>query len=121
MNLHNQTQINDGQASLYIKNFDLSHYLDLLTIRTLPQYEVHDRTMIFPARYLDSSLDYVHLPLSITNWLFDYQKMLVQVCWLKRRYALFLEPGLGKTAIMAELSRQFHTVSPGKIVFCTEL
>lgn len=121
MNLFNAPTTNGDKAVLYFKRFDLLNYLDLLTIRQLPQYEVKGRVATFPARYLDTSLDYAHLPLEPTPWLFDYQAMLVKVCWLKRRYALFLDPGLGKTYIMAELARQLHTVSSKKILFCTEL
>ena len=122
MKLNQAPKIENKIASYTIPNWLLEHYEDMLTIRTLPQYDVvDDRTINFPAKYFDSSLDYAHLPLPLTNWLFDYQTMLVKVAWLKRKYALFLDPGLGKTYIMAELARQHFQVSTGKIVFCTEL
>lgn len=123
MQLNNLATIEDNQATYTVSKFDSKHYQDMLTIRQLPQYDVIDEhTITFPARYLDATLDYKELPLPITSWLFDYQKMLVKVAWMKRKYALFLDPGLGKTAIMADLARQYHAVSTTeKIVFCTEL
>ncbi len=121
MQLNNNPVIQGMQATVHIKQFDLPSYLDMLHIRSLPQYQVNGRKLTFPARYLDSTIDYRQLPLSVTPWLFDYQQMLVKVAWLKRKYALFLDPGLGKTYVMAELARQIHTVDNRKIIFCTEL
>lgn len=122
MKLNNQATITGNDASLRIKQFDLLSYLDLLEIRSLPQYQAYGRSLSFPSRYLGETRDHRHMPLDLIDGDFDYQTMLVKVAWLKRRYAIFLDPGLGKTRIMAQLIRQLYTSNPTqKIIFCTEL
>lgn len=96
MKLHNTPTITGNQASLTIKQFDLQSYLDLLEVRSIPQYQAVGRTLNFPARYLGEVIDHRYMPLKIVDGDFDYQTMLTKIIWLKRRYAIFLDPGLGK-------------------------
>lgn len=121
MKLNNQPQINGNLATLHFKQFDLPSYLDLLTIRSLPQYEIERRKATFPAKYIGEYTDYRQMPLGLISGDFDYQSMLTKIIWLKRKYAIFLDPGLGKTRIMAQVIRQLAATSSQKIVFCTEL
>lgn len=131
MKLNNLPTITDNLATYQVTNFDLSTYLDFIQLRTLPAYKVKAvkegrRTtrfdVTFSANYLeDVSLDNATLPLPLTPGLFDYQQVIVRVAHIKERYAIFADAGLGKTNCLAELARQAHASTTGKILFCIPL
>jgi hypothetical protein len=122
LNLNTQPQIKDNKAIYTVDDFNLPTYQDFIQIRSLPSYKVIDNRIIFPANYLDESyLDESKLPLNLTHNLFDYQQVIVKVAFLKRKYAIFADAGLGKTLIMGELARQLHSSHKGKILFCIPL
>lgn len=123
MKLNNQAIVEHNTAKVHLNKLDLASYTDLINLRTLPVYNVVGHTVEFPATYLD---DYYkahekELPLPITDKLFDYQKVIVKVSYLKERYGIFLDPGLGKTMILGELVRQLYHHVSGKIVVCVPL
>jgi hypothetical protein len=89
LKLNNQPVIKDKQAIYTVADFDLATYEDVINIRTLPLYEVSNRTITFPANYLDHfTFEKAKLPLSLTDGLFDYQQVISKVAWLKERYAI---------------------------------
>lgn len=123
MKLNNQAIVEHNTAKVHLNKLDLASYTDLINLRTLPVYNVVGQTVEFPATYLD---DYYkahekELPLPVTDKLFDYQKVIVKVSYLKERYGIFLDPGLGKTMILGELVRQLYHHVSGKIVVCVPL
>lgn len=123
MKLNNSPILKDKQAVYRVPQFDLSHYEDMINIRTLPIYEVKDRDIIFPATYLEDFYQEKEqgLPLFPPPGLFDYQEVMVKVGFVKERYAFFADAGLGKTLVFGELIRQIHTSTEGRIVVVVPL
>jgi hypothetical protein len=123
MKLNNQPSLNGNKQAIYtVKDFDLQSYQDVISIRSLPIYQVTDNQITFPQSYVNGhNQDKVNLPLPITEDLFDYQKVLVKVGFLKEKYGFFLDPGTGKTFILGELARQIHSCTEGRIVICLPL
>lgn len=123
MKLYNQPTIDDNQASLEFNDFSLDSYQDYIAIRSLPTYKVTDNLITFPANYVDGFYqETVKIPLPVTEGLFDYQKVISKVSFIKQRYGIFLDPGLGKTYCLGEVARQVHAVKPdSKILYVTAL
>lgn len=122
MKLHKTPTINGKEAVYKVDDFDLETYEDIIKIRELPQYDVVGRSIHFPASYTDEyTFEYMEMPLPITEELFDYEKVIAQVGWIKERYAIFATPGLGKTLMLGELARQYHEGYDDRIVLCVPL
>lgn len=84
-------------------------YALFLRAKSLPVYEVRGRTVYVPDEYADRlgldtaesrTVDYSPLP-----GLFDYQRDIAALAIRKRKFAVFAEPGLGKTLIQLEFAR----------------
>ncbi len=122
MKFNNQPELVGTEAIMHFDDLSLKSYLDFIKVRTLSKYKIKGNKATFPATYLD---DYWQenkvLPLLITDALFDYQKVAVQVSFIKQRYAKCLDAGLGKTIIFGELIRQLHEFCEGRIVVCVPL
>jgi len=123
MKLNNTPQINGTTASLEFNQFDLPSYLDFIQIRSLPTYKVTGNRAEFPANYVDGFYkEVVKIPLLLTERLFDYQQVISKVAFIKQRYGIFLDPGLGKTYVLGELARQVYSIEPTKkILYVTAL
>lgn len=123
MKLNNTPEIRDNQAYLTFEDFDLRSYLDFIQIRSLPTYKIIEHTAEFPANYVDGYYTAItKIPLPLTEQLFDYQKVIAKVAFIKQRYGIFLDPGLGKTYVLGELARQVHALDPTKkILYVTAL
>jgi hypothetical protein len=75
-------------------------YQKFLSVKSLPRYAVHGRTMSFPDEYADKlglaatrAVDAEYEP-----WpgLFDYQRDIAAMAIQKQKFAAFVEPGYGK-------------------------
>lgn len=122
MNLNNPIEFKDKQAIYTIHNYDTPTYEDLIKIRALPDYRVTGNQIKFRATYIDETLhEASELPLPLTDGLFDYQQVICKVAYLKEKYAIFADAGLGKTMILGELARQIHYAYDGRIVICVPL
>ncbi len=91
-------------------------YRQFLRVKALPVYRFVGREAWFPDEYAvavglgettPSPADYVPRP-----WLFDYQRDIVRMAVRKRKFAVFADCGLGKTAIMLEYARHAAAVLP---------
>lgn len=116
-------KIDGDVASLAISQdqIDLATYPLFLKVKSLPRYQIErdkdtlDWSLTFPAEYaerFDASykIESEPLPLPVSDFLFDRQKLAVRVMWHKKRYGLFWDAGLGKTLVFLELCRQLTTV-----------
>lgn len=114
--------IKDNQAFITFDDLTLESYQDFIKVKQLAKHEIKGNTAIFPASYVDDYwIENKKLPLPLTNGLFDYQKVMVQVGFVKQRYAFFADAGLGKTLVFGELIRQIYHSTTGKIVVCVPL
>ena len=87
----------------------VTDYAKFLRIKSLPKYSFTGRTGEFPDEYASfvggkrprtTTTEYKPEP-----WLFDYQRDIAAMCVRKRRFSVFADCGLGKTAILLEFAR----------------
>lgn len=88
-------------------------YRMFLKIKQLPSYRVTGRQVSFPDEYADR-LGLAPAPKPFCNWhrsewLFDYQKAIVEMAIAKRKFAIFADCGLGKTPMLLEFAQAAHT------------
>lgn len=95
-----------------ILNLDPSNVADyarFLAIKSLPKYNITGRTATFPDEYADriglSAAAYRDVDYTPPSWMFDYQRDIASLAVRKRKYAVFADCGLGKTAIMLDFAR----------------
>lgn len=92
--------------------FDVSSvedYARFLRVKQLPQYRIQGRSAWFPDEYA-SLLGVEAEPeaddgYEAPSWMFDYQRAITAIAIKKRRFALFWDCGLGKTATILEFAR----------------
>lgn len=84
-------------------------YQKFLRIKALPVYSFRGRTAEFPDEYASRvGIEFRHEQASTykpSKGLFDYQRDIASLAIRKERFAVFAEPGLGKTFIGAEFAR----------------
>lgn len=106
--------------------FDLDSadsYRAFLKIKQLPTYTIRGRVATIPLEYLDlisigaagkASADAEYDPIP---GLFDYQEAIARLAIRRRKFAGFVDCGLGKTLIMFEFARHARAVlGPGRPV-----
>jgi SNF2-related domain len=107
-----------------IKHLDISNPADydlFLKIKSLPSYKFQGRTAIIPDEYahiLESDAQPVtHRKYVPLKSLFDYQSDISSLAILKKKFALFMECGSGKSLCILEFARYVQSlVSPQKRV-----
>ena len=99
---------------------DVDSYRQFLRIKGLPVYRIEGRTVWVPDEYahlLDATaaaprtVDYLPSP-----FLFDYQAGVSRLAVRKRKFAVFMACGLGKTLILLDYARHVAGVLPGQRV-----
>lgn len=87
----------------------IESYQTFLKIKRLPTYQVTGRSVWFPDEYADMvGLRPEYEPLvnwCASDWLFDYQKYIVDLAIKKRKFAIFADCGLGKTPMLLEFAQ----------------
>lgn len=98
----------------------LDDYRRFLAIKGLPSYEMRGRTAWFPDEYADRvgvaasrAVDVEYRP---HPGLFDYQRDISRLAIRRRKFAAFVDCGLGKTLIALEYARHVAAVHPGRRV-----
>lgn len=108
--------VGDTELTVTLDRFDAEAYDLFLRAKQLPEkrieFDWHTDTykILAPARFahiLDATL---RAPAAVTGelapHLFDYQRWIVEQALEARRYAVWADTGLGKTAMMVEWARQ---------------
>lgn len=96
-------------------------YRTFLRVKALPVYRFVGREAWFPDEYAAAvvgsaeatpAADYTPRP-----WLFDYQRDIAALAVRRRKFAVFADCGLGKTAVLLEFARHAAaTLPPGRCV-----
>jgi hypothetical protein len=82
----------------------LDDYRLFLRIKSLPRYRIYGHMAEFPDEYADrlgiqaklaKDADY-----TAPAWMFDYQRDITPLAIKKRKFALFIDCGFGKTNIL---------------------
>lgn len=97
---------------------DHGSYLTFLKIKSLPTYRITGRVAEFPDEYaslLGLADGYKRMQhWSISPWMFDYQKAIVEMAIQKRKFAIFADCGLGKTPMLLEFAQAASQSTPSK-------
>lgn len=87
-----------------------------LRIKRLPKYRIFGRTAEFPDEYAGLLGCAVPKPpasrYTPPSWMFDYQRAITALAIRKRRFAVFMDCGLGKTGILLEFARHASRALP---------
>jgi hypothetical protein len=123
--------INGNLAEVQFNRFDLEAYDLFLRCKGLPEsrlnyaWETDTYTLSTPARFaplLGVQIDVAppeRLPLPAH--LFDYQRFVVERALDAKRYAAWLDTGLGKTAVYLEWARQVLRLTGGRVLILVPL
>lgn len=128
----NNVKINGDRLSVNFRApFDLEAYEMFLRCKTLPEFNLDycwqsdSYTMTAPARFasmLGVKADRERRPnLPFNPELFDYQFFFTDVALEAKRYALWFDTGLGKTAVGLEFARQVAHRTGGRVLIVTPL
>lgn len=105
--------------TIMIDELNLENYQKFLAAKSLPIHRVV-RNRIFVEDFSKTIVDPKKIQLS--QYLFDYEQVIVKLALKKKRYAVFADVGLGKTAIFLEWLRQLApVVAPQKLIILTQL
>lgn len=98
-------------------------YAKFLRLKALPKYTITGRTIEFPDEYasvLGIEADAVSQDeYTPPEWMFDYQAAICRTAVDKRKYCVFADCGLGKTAILLDFAR--HAAKSGKVLIVSPL
>lgn len=97
---------------LLINPNSIEDYRLFLKVKALPSYKVKGHVVSFPDEYA-SQLGLQPAKKRFSNWhrsewLFDYQKAIVEMAIDKRKFAIFADCGLGKTPMLLEFAQAAH-------------
>lgn len=99
------------------KNID--SYRQFLRIKTLPSWRIRGRLAEFPDEYaadvgvsVGASNTSQHA--TTPDWMFDYQSDITKLAIKKRKFAIFADCGLGKTAMLLHFALTARDAEPRK-------
>lgn len=116
----------DGRARMRFDTFDLDAYRRFLRAKTIPEKQLafDDRSGAYelstPARFaamLDPTLAASAAPTTaVAAHLFDYQRFIVERAIEAKRYAIWADTGLGKTAMFLDYARLVRERTGGRVL-----
>lgn len=98
----------DHTTKILIEEFSNEEYNKFLEIKSLPSYSVINNEILVKnefLKYIGIENGYRHVSFdssAISDFLFDYQKFIVKLAIIKRKFAVFANVGMGKTNIFLE-------------------
>ncbi len=122
----------DGDiATVTFERYGLELYPLFLRAKQLPETQVtydwerDTYTLTTPARFaarlgVDERLQ-ARTVLPIAEHLFDYQRWVLELALEAKRFAAWLDTGLGKTAVFLEWARQVHALTGGRVLIVAPL
>src|SRR2546430_1607589 len=124
-------QLVDGRAEVRFDRYDLDAFDLFLRVKALPEkrlaydWRTDTDTVVTPARFarlLDPALpESARTALPLASHLFDYQAFIVERALEARRYAVWADTGLGKTAMFLEWARQVLARTGGRVLILSPL
>lgn len=108
-------------AKVRINTSSIEDYRLFLRVKSLPRYRFRGHVAEVPGEYaarLDGSRTRKPREAAgMPDWMFDYQRAIAALSLRKRKFAVFADCGLGKTAILLEYARQAAgQIRPGTCV-----
>lgn len=91
-------------------------YERFLKIKSLPKYTIIGGVANFPDEYAEivgvKAKKKVSARYEPSHWLFDYQRDIARTAITKKRFSVFADCGLGKTAIITEVAKYIQEQNP---------
>lgn len=123
--------VHNNTAEVNFSRFDLDSYQLFLKAKKLPESEIYydwkadNYQLTTPARYagmlgIEGIVD-SFAKNKLGGHLFDYQSFIVRRALEAKRYAIYADCGLGKTAMFLEWIRQIQMQSVGKMLILSPL
>jgi hypothetical protein len=113
------------EVAIDIDTTSMDSYRRFLKIKRLPQYRVGGRTAYVPAEYAhligESQARKQSGEFTPSPFLFDYQRDISSIAIRKRKFAVFMEPGRGKTLIDFEFAHHAVRQSGKRILIVSPL
>jgi superfamily II DNA or RNA helicase len=108
---------NENQTKILIEHFSDEEYEKFLSVKTLPSYSIIKDSIIINNEFLkeigiNNGYKREKINFQLSDFLWDYQKFIVKLAILKKRFAVFASVGLGKTNIFLEYIEQLKNVIP---------
>ena len=95
-------------------------YRTFLKVKSLPIHSFAGREAWFPDEYASrlglSAESAIGMPYKPNPKLFDYQAAIAKIAIAKRKYAVFMEPGRGKTLIDFEYAHHAVSTTGGRVL-----
>lgn len=104
-------------SEVTLEDLSLGEYHNFLKIKQLPCYEFENKVFKINSEYLKLLDNRQRVKNKKIEWnfndkLFDYEQFIVKLAFLKRKFAIFAECGLGKTFVALEWIEQVKKVIP---------
>lgn len=110
---------------MWLDQTSIADYELFLKAKQLPKYRVIGDMLEVPDEYaaMLGLAEKAPTPTRYTPspWLFDYQRDIARLAITKRRFAVFADCGLGKTAILTEFARHVYADRGGKVLIVSPL
>lgn len=104
---------------------DVNGYRRFLAIKSLPQYRFQGRSAWFPDEYADrigiKSKANRRGQYTAPEWLWDYQRAIVETAIAKRKFCIFADCGLGKTPMLLEFAGHAQRQSKRPVLIVSPL
>ncbi len=103
----------------------LDSYDLFIRAKQLPKYRVIGHTLEIPDEYAGQlglgKIERSSIKYRPSKWLFDYQRDISTTAITKKKFAVFADCGLGKTAILLEFARHVHKERGGRVLIVSPL
>lgn len=104
----------------------IDDYRTFLAVKALPKYQFTGHAAEFPDEYAATlgikqrrrRSTIVYTP---PRWMFDYQRDVTALAIRKRKFACFMDCGLGKTPILLEFARHAYAIAGGRVLIVCPL
>lgn len=94
----------------------IADYEKFLKIKSLPKYNITGGLATFPDEYAGmigvKVAKKTQARYTPSDWLFDYQREITRTAITKKKYSVFADCGLGKTAILLEFAKHIQHQNP---------
>jgi superfamily II DNA or RNA helicase len=103
----------------------MDDYRKFLRLKSCPQYRWHGEYAVIPDEYAEHvcgvKVSMPSVPYNPNPRLFDYQRDIAALAIRKKKFAAFVECGLGKTLIMLEYARTVYDQIGGRVLIVSPL
>ena len=117
--------VEEREVNVLLDTRNLADYRLFLKAKALPKYSLVGHSLYVPDEYAEQlgikTKRRTRDKYKPSDWLFDYQRDISALAIRKRKFAVFADCGLGKTAILLEFARHVHAEQGGRVLIVSPL